>query len=421
MKKHTIISVLSLAAIAAYGVACNGEGDVGYAPTCGDGIVEGGEQCDDGNNNNGDTCLVNCRLASCGDGVVRAGFEVCDDGNVRDGDACASDCSTGAGCGNGLIDVGETCDDGNTSDSDECLRTCKPNVCGDGFAQLGVEQCDDGNEANDDGCSNDCKLSGAEPGGCPGLELPLSAGKATTLVGDTSNATDSGKASCGGAGSKDIVYSVVPKTDGWLVASLTGINGGDPVLHVRENDCTGGVELACADKSGPNGQESVSLEVAAGKTYFVYVDGQNGVDTQFALNLQLSDEVPGDSCPGTVLSLEDGDQFTVLGSTETATSDYKGAKACDGAKQTKELVYSLVAKSDGLLEISVDPEFDAVLYARVGSCTNGMQVACSDASWHAGGPETISINAVQGTTYSVFVDGYQGSVGNFALNVKLTN
>ena len=362
MKKHTIISVLSLAAMAAYGAACNGEGDDVYTPVCGDGIVEGGEQCDDANNDNNDTCLTSCRLASCGDGFVRTNFESCDDGNVRDGDACSSDCSTGAGCGNGILDPGEKCDDGNTSNSDECLSSCTPNVCGDGYAQLGVEQCDDGNEDGEDGCGNDCKLTGAEPGGCPGLELPLTTSKATTLVGDTANATDTGKASCGGAGSKDIVYSVVPKTDGWLTASLTGINGGDPVLHVREADCETGPELACADKTGPNGQEIVSLEVSAGKAYFVYVDGQNGIDTQFALNLKLSNDVPGDSCPGTVVTVGDGDNLTVQGNTGTATSDYKGAKACDGAKQTKELVYSVVAKSDGVLQISVDPDFAQFLH-----------------------------------------------------------
>jgi cysteine-rich repeat protein len=415
-----MISVLSLLGLAAYGIACNGDGDA-YTPVCGDGIVEGGESCDDGNNSNSDTCLTSCRLASCGDGFVRAGVEKCDDGNMRDGDSCSANCSTGSGCGNGIIDPGETCDDGNVSNSDKCLASCKPNVCGDGFAQLGLEQCDDGNKDATDGCNNECKLSGAEPGGCPGLQLPLSTGKATTLVGDTAHATDSGSASCGGTGSKDIVYSVVPKTDGWLIATLTGINGGDPVLHVRDTDCAKGQELACADKTGPNGGETITLEVTAGKSYFVFVDGQNGTDTQFALNLQLTSEVPGDSCPGTVVTLDDGDQLTVQGNTSTATSDYKGGDACDGAKQTKELVYSVVAKSDGVLQLSVDPDFDAVLYARVGSCSNGMQVACSDKSWHVGGPETIFINAVQGTTYSVFVDGYQGSAGAFALSMSLKN
>jgi cysteine-rich repeat protein len=45
-------------------------------------------------------------------------------------------------CGNGVIDGGEACDDGNLSDSDACLSTCQFNVCGDGYVNTGVEQCE---------------------------------------------------------------------------------------------------------------------------------------------------------------------------------------------------------------------------------------------------------------------------------------
>lgn len=46
-------------------------------PRCGDGIVTQGEQCDDGNQLNTDTCLNSCKLPSCGDGFVQA-TEECD-------------------------------------------------------------------------------------------------------------------------------------------------------------------------------------------------------------------------------------------------------------------------------------------------------------------------------------------------------
>jgi len=37
-------------------------------------------------------------------------------------------------CGNGIIDVGETCDDGNTIDGDGCSSTCQsgPTCIADG-------------------------------------------------------------------------------------------------------------------------------------------------------------------------------------------------------------------------------------------------------------------------------------------------
>src|SRR5262249_876252 len=49
-------------------------------------------------------------------------------------------------CGNGVLDLGEDCDDGNTDNTDACTSECQPATCGDGFVQAGVEACDDGNE-----------------------------------------------------------------------------------------------------------------------------------------------------------------------------------------------------------------------------------------------------------------------------------
>jgi cysteine-rich repeat protein len=45
-------------------------------------------------------------------------------------------------CGNGRIDSGEGCDDGNTVDTDDCTSACLPARCGDGVVHAGVEQCD---------------------------------------------------------------------------------------------------------------------------------------------------------------------------------------------------------------------------------------------------------------------------------------
>ena len=41
------------------------------------------------------------------------------------GDSCNSDCRSGPGCGNGIVDPGEECDDGNTDNNDDCLNICK--------------------------------------------------------------------------------------------------------------------------------------------------------------------------------------------------------------------------------------------------------------------------------------------------------
>jgi cysteine-rich repeat protein len=61
-------------------------------PTCGNGVLDPGEQCDDGNRSAGDGCSPACQLEICGNGVVE-GNEQCDDGNAVDGDGCEASCA----------------------------------------------------------------------------------------------------------------------------------------------------------------------------------------------------------------------------------------------------------------------------------------------------------------------------------------
>ena len=64
----------------------------------------------------------------CGDGVVQAG-EQCDDGNAVSSDGCSATCQTEQVqqnlCGNSVLEVGEQCDDGNIKDNDGCSSTCQ--------------------------------------------------------------------------------------------------------------------------------------------------------------------------------------------------------------------------------------------------------------------------------------------------------
>jgi cysteine-rich repeat protein len=71
---------------------------------------------------------------SCGDGHVDDGEE-CDDGNAEGGDGCTGckvdpqpECCDGDCCGNGRIDPGEECDDGNARSGDGCSETCEIDI-----------------------------------------------------------------------------------------------------------------------------------------------------------------------------------------------------------------------------------------------------------------------------------------------------
>lgn len=180
-------------------------------PICGDARTLPPETCDDGNTENGDGCSSRCLLepgaycindscsfSVCGNGVLEAG-EACDEGEANgmlhgEGQGCSIGCTPEpvceelAGgelqcttvCGNGSTEEGEDCDDGNRFPGDGCSEECSVELgytcasveidgrlqseclsqCGDGIL-AGGEECDKG-ERNGDGtyggCRTDCTL-----------------------------------------------------------------------------------------------------------------------------------------------------------------------------------------------------------------------------------------------------------------------
>ncbi len=139
----------------------------GAPALCGDGVREGTEVCDDGDQNNTNACKNDCTANTgndpvCGNGV-KEGTEQCDDGNTNNTDSCTNSCTVNTPppvCGNGTREGTEQCDDGNTNNTDACKNDCTSNtgndpVCGNGVKE-GTEQCDDGDQNNNNLCRTDC-------------------------------------------------------------------------------------------------------------------------------------------------------------------------------------------------------------------------------------------------------------------------
>lgn len=140
--------------------------------TCGDLLVDGQENCEDGNALAGDGCSDVCQREDgwscgglpsvctevCGDGLV-VGNEECDDGGTADGDGCDASCHVESGYACGGVP-----------------SACAP-VCGDG-QMVGNEECDDGDAAPGDGCGATCGIeagytcSGA-PSACTRFQVTI--------------------------------------------------------------------------------------------------------------------------------------------------------------------------------------------------------------------------------------------------------
>ncbi len=144
--------------------SCDGVGD--QCPV--DSFVPNGTSCDD---------LDLCTIAdACQVGICSGDSEICGQGTLQG--AC-----------------GEECDDGNETDGDGCSSLCLTEFCSDGLIQPGLgEECDDGMSASGDGCteclidSGDADLDGVLNGedNCP----TISNGSAEAGVPGVGNQTD---------------------------------------------------------------------------------------------------------------------------------------------------------------------------------------------------------------------------------------
>ncbi len=163
-----------------------GAGVCAPASSCGNGVLEAGEGCDDENNLAGDGCNTSCLIEDaqpCNCAVPGATYDascasgVCDTSVDR-----AGVCEPASTCGNGVVEAGEGCDDGDTTVGDGCSASC---LVEDGMT------CNDDTAGTVDGPScasgycdsrGTCSTLGVSGGGCDAGASGAGTGGALVLL-----------------------------------------------------------------------------------------------------------------------------------------------------------------------------------------------------------------------------------------------
>jgi cysteine-rich repeat protein len=177
--------------------------------------------------------------------------------------------------------------------------SCTAPTCGDGIVNPG-EQCDHGPAQPNDGCgdpgaANECQTEAQTAADtCPGTPIPIDGGETLFLPAspplyNNADAADDYKGGCmpgGEVGGRDEVFAVTPTADGVLTVTVGEDYLGAPYcpamvpecwanyVYIREGNCTAMTDAACVGYD-VNGVSQATLNVNAGTTYYVFVDGLN--------------------------------------------------------------------------------------------------------------------------------------------------
>jgi hypothetical protein len=205
----------------------------------------------------------------------------------------------------------------------------------------------------------------------------------------------------------DFTYNwASPANDSYIIDTLGSPT--DTVLAVYEEFC-GKTELRCNDDdaNGTSRQSRIAIKLGLDEMVTIVVTGYTKDAGDFELKINRASSLVDSTLPSSVPLSVTG---TTVGKLDHSTS------TCNGKKSASDYVYLYTLPESGTYHFVVESSnFDPVLSIRDKSVA-GSELTCNDDSWGESNARiTHAFGA--GQTVALVIDGFEGSSGDFQLNV----
>jgi uncharacterized delta-60 repeat protein len=239
--------------------------------------------------------------------------------------------------------------------------------------------------------------------GTPGTYGDNNSG-ATKEPGEPDIATNAGGASVWYTWTAPADAAVTFDTIGSDFDTLLGVYVGTSVtnLHLIADD----------NDSGGSGTSQVTFNAAAGKTFYIAVDGLDGAMGNIVLNWNTNAvSVPATNDAFASAGVLSGDSGTVLGYNLGATRE-PGEQILGGNINTNSIWYTWTATSDGVVTFSTaGSSIDTVLGVGIGTNVNRLATLAQNDDAGPKGASQVSLIVTAGQAYQIEIVGFHGDAG----------
>ncbi|MCA9570089.1 MAG: matrixin family metalloprotease, partial [Myxococcales bacterium] len=300
-------------------------------------------------------------------------------------------------------------------DDETAVCDTYPGNCG------ALELCGNGVDDDDDGqadCADpDCTLF-------PGCSCTVDSeiGCDATLSTDNAGVASIDAYSCSEfpLTGPEAVYTFTPNEDGEVTVALTGLTADVDLIVTTESGGSCEPDNCLSSNNEGTADEVLVFNGSGGVTYTVVADGYDGAVADFTITTLCPRAEGGGPCVAELPPLTCG-QSTV-GSNFGFVNDVQ-AWGCVGWQTTgPEAVYELTPPEDSTVSLRLSGlarDLDLFVSEKVaGGCSEDACLAFSGNE--NDDDESLTFEAVGGTTYMVVVDGFSGNTSDFELDVRCT-